>query len=178
VLFALPTTLSQNVTGTREGWQLDGNTRSSQDILWSSLATIFVCTWTVLHLNAPGFKDPERKILLRRIKWFITVILAPEIVIAMALNQFLESRRSVAAFAKYGRETEIETSKRPSKTISSNGPAPLKDDLVSGNEVSQRMEKNNFEGTWTLTHGYLSTMAHWLSKQTMANAPCSGKMTF
>jgi hypothetical protein len=32
-------------------WQLEVNGRSTWDILWPCLTTIFACTWTILHFN-------------------------------------------------------------------------------------------------------------------------------
>lgn len=142
--------LSQSPTEAREGWQADGNTRSSWDILWSSLATIFACTWSLLHLNAPGLNDSDTKILLRRIKWFLVAVLAPELIITMALAQFLEARRTVAGFSKYNHENSI----RPVTGSKARDP----NDAASSEEAIQTMEKSVFDGSWTLVHGYLTTM--------------------
>ncbi|KAL4762784.1 uncharacterized protein BDW70DRAFT_158393 [Aspergillus foveolatus] len=34
-----------------EGWTFNDNSRSSWDIVWTCLTTIFACTWTVLHMS-------------------------------------------------------------------------------------------------------------------------------
>ncbi|KFY44185.1 hypothetical protein V495_03590 [Pseudogymnoascus sp. VKM F-4514 (FW-929)] len=64
-------------------------TRGTLDILWSSLFTIFACTWTILHLNIPkqrDTQDPGRlgdlkwgvKAIWGKAKWMLMAIMAPE----------------------------------------------------------------------------------------------------
>ncbi|PYH32951.1 uncharacterized protein BO87DRAFT_439015 [Aspergillus neoniger CBS 115656] len=67
------------------------NTLGTLQILWSSLFTILACTWTVLHLNVPGYKQKPKEggitgwlkwmvIKYRHpTKWFLLTVLAPEV---------------------------------------------------------------------------------------------------
>ncbi|KAK6435242.1 hypothetical protein LTR95_008572 [Oleoguttula sp. CCFEE 5521] len=66
-----------------------GNLRSTLDILWTSLATIIACTYSVLHLNVPrqrDGRDPGWKGdltwglsgLWSRVKWSIVTVFAPK----------------------------------------------------------------------------------------------------
>lgn len=86
--------------------------RGTLDILWSSLFTIFACTWTLQHPNVPeqrhgyrhnrnGINKTSRwkenigwklKHLLRATNAFILTILAPEIIIGVAYNVRLQAR--------------------------------------------------------------------------------------
>ncbi|KAF4629849.1 hypothetical protein G7Y89_g8298 [Cudoniella acicularis] len=149
--FCLASSEALNSTHSREGWQSSGNTRSSWDILWSCLAAIFACTWTIFHLNTPGLHDSKGQILRRKVKWFFIAIVAPEILIWAATDQFLEARKSVAAFAKYERQTRSTSQTKP--------PAQDSEQLLSINEENgQAMGDKPFEGPWTLTHGFLVAM--------------------
>lgn len=89
------------------------NFRGTLDILWSSLFTIFACTWTLQHPNVPeqrhgyrhdlndntqvsGWKASIRwklKHLLSASNAFILTILAPEIIIGVAYNVRLQARK-------------------------------------------------------------------------------------
>lgn len=86
--------------------------RGTLDILWSSLFTIFACTWTLQHPNVPeqrhgyrhNFNDITQvsgwrgnirwklKHLLRAANAFILTILAPEIIIGVAYNVRIQAR--------------------------------------------------------------------------------------
>src|SRR6201996_2815039 len=74
------------------------NYRSTYDILWSCLVTIFACTYTVLHLNIPAQKDRKWKRMRRQAKYVLLNILAPEIVVGFACSEFLLTTRSTTDF--------------------------------------------------------------------------------
>ena len=87
---------TQNATATdgRQGWVAQPNGRGTFDILWSSLVTIFLCTWTSLHLNVPTLTEKYWQRFLRKLRWMIMAIMAPEFVVAFATGQKAEARRS------------------------------------------------------------------------------------
>ncbi|KAL7900576.1 hypothetical protein HDV64DRAFT_290471 [Trichoderma sp. TUCIM 5745] len=88
------------------------NFRGTLDILWSSLFTIFACTWTLQHPNVPeqrhgyrhsgsgisqisNWKENIRwklKHFLRATNAFLLTTLAPEIIIGVAYNVRLQAR--------------------------------------------------------------------------------------
>ncbi|OBT90104.1 hypothetical protein VE02_02545, partial [Pseudogymnoascus sp. 03VT05] len=88
-------------------------TRGTLDILWSSLFTIFACTWTVLHLNVPeqrNGRDPGTwgdlkwgmKAFWGKAKWMLTTVLAPEFLLYYGTSRLLNSREQhpkIKAFA-------------------------------------------------------------------------------
>lgn len=53
--------------------------------------TIFLCVWQAIHLNVAPPGEPQYKQLLRRVRWSILAIIAPELV---ALNAWLQYRRA------------------------------------------------------------------------------------
>ena len=59
--------------------------RTIWNIIWSCLATLFVCTWLVLHLNIPAPDDGWFKIALHKVRTMILVVLAPEFVVLWAV---------------------------------------------------------------------------------------------
>lgn len=58
---SVPSTLSNYVSSP--------NTRGTLDILWSSLFTIFACTWTLQHPDIPEQRDGRDRGLLGDIQW-------------------------------------------------------------------------------------------------------------
>lgn len=96
------------------GWVWDVDKRSSFDILWSCLAVVLVCTYKVIHLNLPSAKEVEapwyalgfwRK-WLRKFKWMTFMTFAPEILLAMALQDWLWCRQSVRDFERSSTKNE------------------------------------------------------------------------
>ncbi|CAI7572942.1 unnamed protein product [Penicillium glandicola] len=83
-------------SSTVEGWQFDGNTRTSWDILWTNLSTILACTWTALHLSVPRRKESEGSRLSDKILAWIIAILAPELMTATAAEDFVRARSITA----------------------------------------------------------------------------------
>ena len=80
------------------------DSRSTLDILWSSLFTLFACTWTIQHPNipeqragrSPGWKGDIRwglKRLWATIKLACITVLAPEIIITVATVDLVNARR-------------------------------------------------------------------------------------
>ena len=96
--FAIASAVStSNATssGHREGWVSQPDGRGTFDIIWSSLFTIFLCTWTSLHLNVPALKETYWQQCVRKFKWMVMAIMAPEFLVAFATGQKVEARRSV-----------------------------------------------------------------------------------
>lgn len=60
-------------------WQSTPNSRGTFDILSTCIITMLLCVWTAVHLNVPppgSFWEPK----LRKIRWLILALLAPEMV--------------------------------------------------------------------------------------------------
>ena len=68
------------------------NQRSTRDILWSCLATIFACTWVSIHPNMPSPKDGRIRIALQRLELMVWAIMTPEMIIFWAMRQWQHAR--------------------------------------------------------------------------------------
>jgi len=81
------------------------NTRSTLSILWNCLSIIFLCTWSIQHLNVPamrrepwGFWQKQWwKVLdsMTKVKWMILTILIPEYLVGRALGEWLAALKMV-----------------------------------------------------------------------------------
>lgn len=85
-----------------EGWVSSPNGRGTFDIIWSCLVTIFLCTWTSLHLNVPALHEHYWQRCARKFKWMVQAIMAPELVVGFAAGQKVEARRSVELWKSSG----------------------------------------------------------------------------
>ncbi|KAF8246301.1 hypothetical protein K440DRAFT_530686, partial [Wilcoxina mikolae CBS 423.85] len=69
------------------------NTRGTVSILFSCAATLGLCVWTALHLNveragASEIKNTAASRFLGKFIWSFVALIAPEIVLTVALHQF------------------------------------------------------------------------------------------
>ncbi|KAI1780557.1 hypothetical protein F4818DRAFT_10348 [Hypoxylon cercidicola] len=81
------------------------NVRSTLSILWSTVSTIILCTWTVQHLSLPADqKIPGEdlgarakriwQMLWRKVKWMLVAIIMPEFLVGKALGDYIAAHRS------------------------------------------------------------------------------------
>lgn len=70
-----------------KGWQFQDNSRSSWDIVWTCLTTIFACTWTILHQNVPARYASENLVTAFKLLAWTMTFLAPELLFLVALDE-------------------------------------------------------------------------------------------
>jgi hypothetical protein len=78
-------------TITAPPWVSEPSFRGTTSILWSCLATLLACIYTAIHLNVPTETGMLRR-LLQKLRWVLTALIAPEIVLYCASSQFIEAR--------------------------------------------------------------------------------------
>lgn len=102
--------LLQSMTSSndRVGWISSASGRSTSDILWSCFSILLVCTYKCIHFNVPSREESEAgwfkwhglylpEALLwrnwaRKLCWMLLIVLAPEIGVALAMDQCLHAR--------------------------------------------------------------------------------------
>lgn len=77
------------------GWQPSPNERGTIDIIWSCALTTVLCLWAMLHLNLPAPTDSSWTIFLRKARWALLGVLAPEVPMLISCGQWSSARRSV-----------------------------------------------------------------------------------
>ena len=73
------------------GWMPEPQGRGTWSILWSCLATIFICTWSALHLDVPKHHGVWY-LLFRKLGWMLIASTAPEVVLFNTADNFFEAR--------------------------------------------------------------------------------------
>jgi len=81
-----------NVTTGIVGWTSEPEGRGTWGLLWSCFATIFLCTWSALHLNVPTQEYSDSRILGRRVIQVVGCLVAPEYYAIDAIMQFADAR--------------------------------------------------------------------------------------
>ena len=91
-----------NTTSILHGWVDQPDNRGTFDIITSCFLTIFLCTWTCLHLNVPASKEGEWRPILRKFRWMMLTILGPEFAVAFAAGQRANAKRTFNAIRGMG----------------------------------------------------------------------------
>lgn len=73
-------------------WATTSNARSTASLLWTCVLTLSICVYTVIHVNVPPPDETRYGYYMRKTKWVATAILLPELVLAMALQQWSYAR--------------------------------------------------------------------------------------
>ena len=85
------------------GWRSEPQGRGTWSILWSCLATIFISTWSALHLNVPK-RHGRSYLLFRKIRWMLLAVVAPEAILAHSASHFFKARDLLKRISKGGNQ--------------------------------------------------------------------------
>ncbi len=85
------------------GWVPEPNGRGTWSILWSCLATIFICTWSALHLDVPK-RHGRWYLLFRKLQWMLLAVIAPELILGISANNFFGARNVSQYLVRQGKQ--------------------------------------------------------------------------
>ena len=96
------------------GWVSSPNGRGTIDVLKLCLATVFLCTYSVLFLNIKHC--PTRfDLIIYKTKWVVFTIFFPELTTAIAAEQWRSARESVGEFSKLRERLEAQLNEAAQK---------------------------------------------------------------
>ena len=72
---------------TQSHWVPEPNGRGTYNLLSTCLLTLGLCVYSSIHLNIPEYKASWTILFLRRTKWVLIALLAPEFVVYNAWRQ-------------------------------------------------------------------------------------------
>lgn len=81
-----------NTNADSVGWISDPNVRGTLSLLISCLTTLALCTYSAIHLNLPKAQESTTAYIWRHLKWTLTGIFGPELVIWAAWRQNVSAR--------------------------------------------------------------------------------------
>jgi hypothetical protein len=114
-----------------------GDTRTLWDIISSCAATLFACTWTVIHPNIPGVDEGRLAITSRRLFIMFIALIAPELIITWAARQYFSARKAAVEFKAQQRKDSTEI--------------PRLDDRNSSSLSAPKATGREFKGRFTLS---------------------------
>ncbi|KAF8837225.1 hypothetical protein BDN67DRAFT_957010, partial [Paxillus ammoniavirescens] len=77
------------------------NVRSLWSIILSCLVSLAACSWNAVHPNIPGIDEGRWTVLSRRLGIMALVVLAPELLLIWALQQFISAGMAAETFNEW-----------------------------------------------------------------------------
>ena len=95
---------TQNFTALRTDiappWVPDPDNRGTWSLLYSCVFTLVLCVWTAIHLNVPSYHESKTSQWLRKLKWVLLAIIAPELGVYTAFEQHIQAKELIAQLAE------------------------------------------------------------------------------
>ena len=95
-----------NATNTSEsfvyGWTHGADTRGTYDIVWTSVQTIFLCSWVSVCVNIPAPNFGSWDIWRDKFHFVLVTVLGPELTFLLAFGQYQSARTSLRMFQESG----------------------------------------------------------------------------
>ncbi|KAK4694739.1 hypothetical protein P7C71_g2896, partial [Lecanoromycetidae sp. Uapishka_2] len=139
-------------------WHPEPNGRGTWSLLSSCVITIALCAWTALHVNVPEHKAASRQ-WLRKTKWLVVGLAAPEMVVYVAWRQRMEAKRILEDVRKH--LGQIAPRSKIGRMIDKcHGCGRLRDttspkvESVASSPISHRFSRPE----WSLVHGFYAVM--------------------
>ena len=82
-----------STNNTHVGWVSGPDSRGTMGLLWSCLFTIFICTWSALHIDIPARDDSNWKRFRLKFTYMAVAIVAPEYVTGVTVGDWLAVRK-------------------------------------------------------------------------------------
>jgi hypothetical protein len=76
----------------QNGWVSSPNVRGTFEILWSSVFTMCLASWSILCLNVPSRTDSKWRQWWRKFLWTMLAVMGPEVVCQRAFGDWLVAR--------------------------------------------------------------------------------------
>ncbi|GAW17372.1 hypothetical protein ANO14919_068290 [Xylariales sp. No.14919] len=74
-------------------WATTSNVRSTSNLLWTSLLTLSLCVYTVIHVNIPPPGSKKWRLYGRKALWVLAAILTPDFAVYTAYEQLETARQ-------------------------------------------------------------------------------------
>ena len=81
-------------------WVPDPDSRGTWSLLYSCVFTLVLCVWTAIHLNVPSYHEGHISQWKRKLKWVMLAIIAPEVGVYAACEQYIEAKEMIGHLAE------------------------------------------------------------------------------
>ena len=96
-----------NTTSPSGGVDFDTNYRSTADIVWSCVVTVFACTWLSVHPNVSSANSSWTRRIKDRLYLMLWGIAAPEFLVIFAYRQWRGSKEITRTVRKVIQEDKL-----------------------------------------------------------------------
>ena len=125
------------------GWISQPDGRGPLDILQSCLLTISLCSWSVLFLNIQAVRENRLGFFTNKARWMLFTIFFPEVLTAIAAEQWRSACQSVEDFSQLRKQWEL----------------ALQSPQTSGNLFRLKDNLSRFKcAPWTMRHAFFADM--------------------
>ena len=93
-------------------WVPDPDNRGTWSLLYSCAFTLVLCVWTAIHLNVPSYQESLISQWLRKLKWVLLAIIAPELGVYTAFEQYEQAKELIGELAKISVRNRSQSSYR------------------------------------------------------------------
>jgi hypothetical protein len=164
---AAPVDTSANYTKSHEfvGYVSEPNVRGTASLLLSCVLTLVLCVWSALHLNVPQYNASRIACLLCNVRWIITGVYAPELVVFTAWRQWASARLLGKLVIKLSEEPKKTKQSGPQKTpgvCAQKQPTP---GIIAQKETTTSLTRSIYNSSkfadrrhdWTKTHDFFAS---------------------
>ena len=74
-----------------QSWGEEPNFRGTFGIIFLCFSTLIICTWNVVHFNVPARRYSDSYRLLFQVLWMVIALGAPEVLLFLALNEYIRA---------------------------------------------------------------------------------------
>ena len=101
-------------------WVEEPNERGTFGVLSFCFSTMIICVWNTLHFNIPTTRYRRTHRIFLRVFWMFIALLAPEVVLYIAINQRIDASSLAKQAKKYLRTARLAKSAGDSNSIPEN----------------------------------------------------------
>jgi hypothetical protein len=136
------------------GYVSEPNVRGTTSLVLSCILTLVLCVWSALHLNVPQEDASRVQHLLCNIRWIITGVYAPELVVFTAWRQWASARLLGQLVAKLSKDFKT---KNPATPPGSQNLATRQQSTLSQRTLYTSASFAGHRHKWTKTHDFFAS---------------------
>jgi len=141
----------------RVGYQAGCNGRSTLDIVWSCLSTIFICVYTAVHKNISKRRQGRFKSVLTKGVWVLLGVIVPEFILGLASSEFVKAIFITREIRRWSDPSYQRSAKDSIQPLEDN--RGEEGTLLSTHDEPHAQQLSSFASErWTYTHSFFLNM--------------------
>ena len=91
---------------TNSHWVSEPNQRGTYSLISTCILTLGLCVYSAIHLNIPEHRATKTTVYLRKLKWLLIALLAPEFVVYVAWRQRDQAKKALKILRRHYEQDE------------------------------------------------------------------------